>query len=62
MDVTATFACFKITPIELATTPFPMPLITPPVTRMYFISENRIIKLDLKRSVSGLVLLTPQVY
>jgi hypothetical protein len=27
--------------VNLATTPFPMPLITPPVTKMYFILEKR---------------------
>jgi hypothetical protein len=37
MDVTATPQCLRMTPREEATTPFPIPEITPPVTRMYFI-------------------------
>ena len=37
MDVTGMPQCLRITPREEATTPFPIPEITPPVTRMYFI-------------------------
>lgn len=37
MDVTWMLQCLRIVPNELAITPFPTPLITPPVTRMYFI-------------------------
>jgi hypothetical protein len=37
MAVTETPECCSSTPMELATTPFPMPEITPPVTSTYFI-------------------------
>ena len=40
MLVTGTLHCLRITPTELATTPFPIPLITPPVTKMYFIFSS----------------------
>ncbi len=36
MDVTGTPQCLSMTPREEATTPLPMPEMTPPVTRMYF--------------------------
>jgi len=38
MDVTWMLQCLRIVPNELAITPLPTPLITPPVTRMYFIA------------------------
>ena len=38
MDVTSTPQCLRRTPRLLATTPFPIPEMTPPVTRIYFIS------------------------
>ena len=37
MDVTLKPQCFKIVPSEDAMTPLPIPDITPPVTKMYFI-------------------------
>ena len=39
IDVTRTPDAFSIVPILLAITPFPIPLITPPVTSIYFIAE-----------------------
>ena len=38
MLVTSTPQCFNRTPKLLATTPFPIPEITPPVIKIYFIS------------------------
>ena len=40
MDVTLTPEDLRIAPTLLAMTPFPMPLITPPVTRIYFIANR----------------------
>ena len=37
MDVTRTPLALRIVPILLATMPLPTPLITPPITNMYFI-------------------------
>jgi len=37
IEVTWILLHFKIVPKELAITPLPTPLITPPVTKMYFI-------------------------
>ena len=37
IDVTWIPQCLSIVPKELAMTPFPTPLITPPVTKIYFI-------------------------
>lgn len=39
MAVTSIPQHFRIAPNELATTPFPIPLITPPVTKMYFLLD-----------------------
>ena len=40
MAVTGTPECWRRTPMEEATTPFPIPEITPPVTNTYFISAR----------------------
>lgn len=37
--------CLRIVPNELAMTPLPTPLITPPVTKMYFITYYNVEKL-----------------
>ena len=59
---------FRMTPTELATMTFPMPLITPPVTRMYFIfyagetqsSQIKNDKLDCKIDDNDVAIKKPQ--
>ena len=46
MDVTAMPQCLRMTPREEATTPFPIPEITPPVTRMYFMTLPVMLRLQ----------------
>lgn len=53
IDVTWMLLHFKIVPKELAITPFPTPLITPPVTKIYFISTALLLTLYRKLDVAG---------
>jgi hypothetical protein len=47
---------FKIVPKELAITPFPTPLITPPVTKIYFITTALLVLYAPLCTVDALIL------
>lgn len=51
IDVTLIPQFFSIVPKELAMTPFPMPLITPPVTKIYFILEILLARAHISRGI-----------